>query len=255
MLGLIQKDMYCLKKNLIMFCAVTTGIVILSVMFILSSRFGNVAKGIEIMMIEDGLSEEMFYSFFQAAVWAVLFIPMAFTGMVVECFKEDRKAGFCKYQFCLPLNSARIVGSRYASCFLFAFVSLLGSLLVGFFVSLVSDVFAFDILASFIFTFCGAMLIYLSLVMFLLYCFGAARADIIQCVPFVVLFFAFMVWLWYKGMSMPAELKEQMVIELMTSLGKNMKEKGWMFFSVSIVCMGISYLASWQCMMRRKEND
>ncbi len=255
MLGLIQKDMYCLKKNLMMFGAVTTGIIVLSVMFILSARFGNVAQGIETMMIEDDIGKETIYSFFEIAIWTVLFIPMAFTSMVVECFKEDYKAGFRKYQLSLPISSAQIVGSRYAACLLFAFVSLLGSLLAAFFVSLVSENFAFGTLASYVLTFCGGMLMYLSLVMFLLYYFGTSRADMIQCVPFVVIFLMFVVWFWCQNRNIPVELVEQMQIEMMESLGENMKEKGWMVFAASVVCMGISYLGSWQCMMRRRGND
>lgn len=252
MLGLIQKDMYCLKKNLMLFCAITGGVILLSVMFILSSQFGNVAKGIESMMIEDDLSKEEIFSLFQIAVWAVLFIPMAFTGMVVECFKEDSKAGFHKYQFSLPLSSAKIVGSRYAACLLFAFVSLLGSLLAAFFVSLVSEVFVFGTLISYVFTFCGVMLIYLSLVMLLLYWLGSARADIIQCAPFVVLFLAFLIWFLSKNMNMSEELAEQMLVEMMHVLGENMKKKGWMVFMISLFWMGISYLGSCLCVMRRK---
>ena len=53
MCGLITKDMYCLKKNLKIFFSVTIGIMVLSVLFIISSKYGNVARGMAQMQREE----------------------------------------------------------------------------------------------------------------------------------------------------------------------------------------------------------
>jgi len=47
MIGLIHKDWYCLKKNLLLFLAVTLGIIELSVLFTVSTQTENIAKGVE----------------------------------------------------------------------------------------------------------------------------------------------------------------------------------------------------------------
>ena len=44
MKGLILKDLMCLRKQLTNFCFVMAGVLIASIMYVLSARFGNMAK-------------------------------------------------------------------------------------------------------------------------------------------------------------------------------------------------------------------
>ena len=44
MKGLILKDLLCLRKQLTNFCFVMAGVLIASIMYVLSARFGNMAK-------------------------------------------------------------------------------------------------------------------------------------------------------------------------------------------------------------------
>ena len=74
MRGLITKDMYCLKKNLKIFFSVTIGIMVLSVLFIISSKYGNVARGMEQMKREQKFSSETVLSIYQCVIWLTLFI-------------------------------------------------------------------------------------------------------------------------------------------------------------------------------------
>ena len=50
MKGLILKDIMCLRKQLTVFCYVIIGVLIVSVMFVLSTRFGNLASGASEML-------------------------------------------------------------------------------------------------------------------------------------------------------------------------------------------------------------
>lgn len=193
MTGLIRKDMYCLKNILMTFFLVTAGVILLAVLLLISARCGNIALAIREMKEETGMGEEAFYYFFRIPIWLTLFIPMAFLSMIVECFKEDRKAGFAKTMLCMPLTDAQIVGSRYLSCLLFAVLGMAGSFVAAFFVSLASDTFALKELMQYMFCFGGALLVYMSFVMFMLYALGVEKADLIQCVPFLVLFVAALV--------------------------------------------------------------
>lgn len=252
MRGLIQKDMYCLRKNLRLFFCVTVGIILLSVLFCLSSRYGNVAKGIEEMKAQSPMGEEVFYSFFQAAVWVILFIPIAFVSMIVECFKEDRKAGFWKCMFSLPLSNHRIVGSRYLSCLLFAVVGVCGSLLAGIAVSLTSQVFAFEKLCGYVLTFCAVLLIYMSIVMFLLYLLGVEKADLIQCIPFLAVFLIAMVMVANRLFSMPEESVDALVIELFRKLADFLSDYSVVFIIAALICMVLSYLGACQVIEKRK---
>ena len=51
MTGLIRKDMYCLRKLLKMFFLVTAGVITLSVLLIISARYGNIASAIQEMKV------------------------------------------------------------------------------------------------------------------------------------------------------------------------------------------------------------
>lgn len=253
--GLIKKDMYCLKKNLRMFILVTIGVIVLSVMFIISSKSGNVALGISKMKAEnDGMSEADFYGIFQVAVWAALFIPIAFVGVVVECFKEDKKAGFYKYMMTLPLSEMKIVGSRYISLLLFTLVSIGGSSVAAVFVSMVSDYFKLGELLNVIFTFAAVLIIYMSIVVLMLYMFGVERADFIQCAPFVVAFVAGIAAMGIRVSRIPENEIDgyfgKMVNEFMDLMVKN----GILFIGIAIVCMAVSYILSCKMLKQRRGN-
>lgn len=254
MTGLIRKDMYCLRKILKTFFIVTISVIVLSVLFIISSKYGNIAKGIEEMKAENELAEETFYSFFQIAVWLTLFIPISFLSMVVECFKEDKKAGFLKTMFSMPLDDKKIVGSRYISCLLFAAVSLAGSLSAGFFVSLASDVFKLQKIFGYVLCFSAILLIYMSFVMFMIYFLGVQKADLIQCVPFILLFIGAVIWCQKKIFSLPEAEMEVALSDMINSISDFMTEKFLLLFLAALGCMALSYLGSYMVIKNRRGN-
>ena len=247
MTGLIRKDMYCLRKILKMFFLVTAGVITLSVLLIISARYGNIASAIQEMKEENGMGEEAFYYFFQLPIWLTLFIPMAFLSMIVECFKEDQKAGFSKTMLCLPLTDAQIVGSRYLSCLLFTMLGLAGSFVAAFFVSLASDVFRLQKLMGYIFCFCGGLLVYMSFVMFMIYFLGAEKADLIQCVPFLLLLVAAIVVVKRKFSTI-----SQADVKFIDSVSEFMTEKSWLIFLIALGSMALSFLGSCAVMKKRE---
>ena len=56
MKGLILKDVMCLKKQLTVFCHVIVGVIIVSLLYVLSARFGNLAEAGREMMRTDDMS-------------------------------------------------------------------------------------------------------------------------------------------------------------------------------------------------------
>ncbi|MBD5544196.1 MAG: ABC-2 transporter permease [Lachnospiraceae bacterium] len=253
MVGLIQKDMYCLKGNLKTFLIVSISVIVLSVLFILSARYGNVAKGIEQMKIESNLGEEEFYAFFQGAVWCVLLLPMSFLGMIAECFKEDKKAGFSRQMLTLPLSDGKIVGSRYISCLLLAVISLADSLLAGFFVSLVSDVFPLQKMLGYILCFNGALLAYMSVQMFLIYTFGEKKSDLIQCVPLVILLLL-AIYIFQTRLSNVTDAQvNAYMIGMINQIADFMIEKCGLILLAAMGCMALSFFGSWKIFQKRRE--
>lgn len=254
MTGLIRKDMYCLRKNIMEFLLVTTGVIVLAILFIVSTKHGNMVKAIEEMKLESSMGEENFYSFLKTAVWLVLLIPVCFVGGIVECFKEDRKAGFFKYMVSLPLSDGAMVGSRYLSCLLFAMVSMVSSLLAGFFVSLAADLYEFLELAGYVLMFSSLLLIYMSFVLFMLYTFGVEKADLIQCAPFVVIFVSVIVIVQKKLSAIPESEVDGYMTWATTAISDFMKEKWGIFLLIGLFCMALSFLGSLRMIKRRKGN-
>ena len=252
MTGLIRKDMYCLRKILMTFFLVTAGVIILSVLLIISARYGNIAAAIQEMKEENGMGEETFYYFFQIPIWLTLFIPMAFLSMIVECFKEDRKAGFYKTMLCLPLTDAQIVGSRYLSCLIFTMLGMAGSFVAACFVSMASDVFRLQKLMGYMLCFSGVLLVYMSFVMFMIYFLGAEKADLIQCVPFLVLLVVAIVVAKKKFDTVSQTELSAFSVNLIDSVSEFMTEKSWLIFLIALGSMALSFLGSCAVMKKRE---
>lgn len=252
MAGLVRKDMYCLRKILKMFFIVTVSVIALSILLIVSSQYGNVAKGIEEMKADGLVGEEVFYSFFKLPIWLTLFIPVSFLSMIVECFKEDKKAGFSKTVLSMPLSRKQIVGSRYLSCLLFGAMGLGGSLAAAYFVSLVSEAFRLRELLAYLFCFSGLLIVYMSFVMFMLYFFGAERADLIQCAPFLVLIIGAVVMV-QKNLSSVSEAETDAFFSgMIDSAARFMTDKFILIFFVALGCMLLSFVGSCFALKRRK---
>lgn len=252
MTGLIRKDLYCLRKGLKTFILVSIGVIVLSVLFILSARYGNVAKGIEQMKIENNMGEKEFYAYYQGVIWCVLVLPMSFLGIIAECFKEDKKAGFSKPLLCLPLSEGKIVGSRYIASLLLAGISLGDSLLAGFFVSLVSDVFPLQKLIGYILCLNGALLVYMSLQMLLTYAFGAEKADLIQCIPLVILLVFFICFFQRNIAGLTDKEFASYFTGTVNDISDFMIHKCGVVFLTAIGCMGLSFLGSWALFRKRR---
>ena len=94
MIGLIYKDVICLKKNLKLFVAVGIGVLLLAVMFALSCKMGNIADGLKNYDATDTMGLELLITVIDIAMHMVLFIPVAFIGNIIDCFLADYKAGF-----------------------------------------------------------------------------------------------------------------------------------------------------------------
>lgn len=183
MKGLLIKDYYCLKSNLISFLCLTVGVIVLGMMFAVSIHHGNMADVVESMAGKEGMTAEDVYDMFRLGVWLVLLIPMAYVGNVIDCFRADRSANFGKQLFSMPVKPSQIVGARYLTCLLYAGLSIVGSFLTAVCVSSAADKYPLSELLTVAVTFGAVLIMYLSIVMMLLYLFGTQQADLIQTIP------------------------------------------------------------------------
>ena len=253
MKGLIIKDLYCLKKSIKLFLLITVGVVLISVLFVLSARYGNVAAVAFEMEAEGEMDSRDFFELMRLGVWLVLFIPLAFMGNVLDCFKADHEAGFSKVLFACPVKSTQIVGSRYITCLMYAGIGLTGSLISSLFVAIASDRFSVGELFAVQFSLAGVLIAYMGIVMMLTYLFGAERAGMIQSGP-IIAAIAVGVILWARRMDSPSAGEQGLGLSgWVVKIQEFLKGNGMIFFGASLVIMALSCLASAAIMQKKEE--
>lgn len=260
MKGLIIKDYYCMKKTIRMIALVSVITIFLAIMFTLSTKYGNVAKGIaktaEKMAGNDSMiPEEVFLSVYRYVIWIVLLIPMAYIANVIDCFEEDSRAGFAKVLFSMPVSTKEIVGARYLSVLLYAFVGCVVSLIAAGCVSLASDYLQFIYMVSVIFTFLGSLLFFVAGQMMFLYWLGVKYKEFIfigEGVAVVIILFP---WIksWWQGVQKIAGVDAMTVI--LDSFNDFLTTKGIYIFLTAIVAYAISYICSVQIVKKRRGAD
>ncbi len=244
MKGLIIKDFYCLRKSLKTFIVVTAGVIVIAIMFVLSSQHGNLAAVEAQLQMEDPGEAQLVEQISEKVVWLLLLIPIVFLGNLADCFKEDRKSGFRKTLSGLPLGPWKIVGSRYLTCLLFAAASMAVSTVAAFFIALAADIHEFGRLVILILFFGSVFLIYMSVNMFLIYVWGARRADLIQIIPLALLYLAAMVGFTLRSRNMTEEEMLQYIKQLGPGLEQLLKNGGFLLLLLTAGCMALSYAGS-----------
>ncbi len=255
MFGLFVKDMYCLRRSLRFFVAVTLGTIVVAVLFAYSMQEGNLATAIESMRaegFEDTASEEMMLGMFDGAIYVMLCFPMAFVANIIDCFKADDKADFGKLQFSLPVSSVKMVGSRYLTCVAFAAVSLGGSLIAAALVAAASKTITFAELASVVLCAAAVLTIYTVLVMALLYVFGTRRADLLMAVPFVLLMCIGPFVMASKLQGIDDAESEAAIMELFGNGKSFLVEKGWLMMLVAVAVILVSFSVAYLSVRRRR---
>ena len=86
MKGLIIKDLMCLRKQRIIFIYTVVAVIVLSVMFVLSARFGNMALAGKEIMLESGVSDVDVRNIATMVLILFMLIPIATVGDVSTVF-------------------------------------------------------------------------------------------------------------------------------------------------------------------------
>ena len=101
MKGLVIKDLVCMKKQLIIFCYVVFAVFIVSIMYMLSAQFGNIALAAQQLKAQEDM----------ANIDIVSVTNMATVFTII--FREDHKAGFANVSASLPLPIWQRVLAKY----------------------------------------------------------------------------------------------------------------------------------------------
>ncbi|MBO4981106.1 MAG: ABC-2 transporter permease [Lachnospiraceae bacterium] len=251
MRGLIYKDFLCLRKGLKTFGFVTLGVIVLAVMFLLSSQYGNLAGSLQEIRADASVGADMMMGMLETSVWFMLFIPIAFMADVAQCFREDARVGFGKPLAGMALSHLKIVGSRYLTTLIYGTVSMGASLAAAFSISSVSVELTMQSLAAGVLNFGAIFLIYMSLNLFLIYLCGARKADLIQMIPLVVLLIVVGSFV-MKNADMTDEEMSRLLLEWKDRITLFLQGGYKMLFPVAAVTYTLSYLGSVAVLKHRR---
>ena len=113
MKGLVIKDLFCLKKRLTILCFAIAGVLVLSIMFVLSARFGNVAEAGKHMLKDNDITAIDIENLAVMVLAFFMLVPIATVGDMAMACDMDEKAGFCKVSASLPVSLKKRVLARY----------------------------------------------------------------------------------------------------------------------------------------------
>lgn len=196
MKGLILKDFYCLRTTVKTAVCVSVFSFFLCVMCILSTQYGNLAKlsqellkdgmdvtDVGIDVIDAGMNADEAGMLWRVLLSTLIFLPMSLAGNVIQCFQEDKKAGFGKVEASLPLSSFSVVTARFGSILFFAGAAFVFST----FLALVSGVLSPDFtaweLARFNAALAGLLLASITVTAFVMYITVSKWVDMLLALP------------------------------------------------------------------------
>ncbi len=171
MKGLIIKDIMCLKKQLTTFAYIIVGVVVISILYVLSSRFGNLAKvGSALLDENNNMSQVDVKNLGSMVLVLFMLIPIVSVGDMLNVFIADGKAGFFKVSASLPVSLKKRILSRFLTIYALFGIGASVDILLALILSLLTDIMSFGSFFGIIISSASLLSIYSALV--ILYCVG-----------------------------------------------------------------------------------
>lgn len=180
MKGLIIKDLMCLRKQRITYIYIVIVVLIVSIMFVLSAKFGNIAMGNQYMIEENQLPEIDVMNLSSFALVLFMLLPIAMVGDVSAIFVADGKADFAKLSACLPLSIEKRVLAKFITILSFFGIGVATDLAISLVLSILTDIISFKEFFVIIITVASAMFIYGALVCVYMFIFGYGKESYAQ---------------------------------------------------------------------------
>lgn len=251
MKGLIYKDFFSLRKNMKIFALVSVGALIVGIMFLLSSKYGNLARELALMEQESQVDGLLTMQAMETGMWFVVLLPIGFITDVHQCFKEDARVGFGKVLSGVALSHGQIVGSRYLTTLIYGGVSMAVALVCAFFVQLVPMDMEMGNLFVGTMTFTAIAFLYMSFYLFMVYLCGTKKAELIQMIPLVIMFVA----MGFAAVKLNG-LTDEEITRLILESGDKLKwflENGYkVLIPASVAGMLLSYAGSVAAVKRQR---
>jgi hypothetical protein len=237
MRGLMFKDLMCMKKNLILFGYVVAGVLVISIMFVLSARFGNIALGSREMMETDGLTVDEIADLSTWILIVFMMLPLASIGDMVTVFEADGRAGFAKVAAVLPLSIKKRVLARYLTIFSVLGIGVVVDVLIAWILSILTVLVSFADFCGIILSAASVMGMYGALAAMFCICLGYGKDNYARLLAILLLVAAAIVVNLSKPRAVPAGEK----LEFLRGLIVFLKEKFYLLLLLAAIIIVLSY--------------
>lgn len=246
MKGLIIKDLMCLRKQLIIFAYVVAGVLVVSIMFVLSARFGNIALGNQEMMVENGLSDIDINNMSTQILMLFMLLPVACVGDFAKIFEEDGKAEFVKVSSVMPLSIGQRVMAKFITIFAMFGMGAVTDLVIAFILSKLTNIISFMDFLGIIISAVSLMSIFGALVIVLCFVFGYGKEDYSRIIAlFIMLVTALLVNITkIKALFRAITLGDDTEIDFLTDFVEYFKCKSYMLLLMAMITIIVSYFVS-----------
>lgn len=187
MKGLVIKDLMCLRKQRITFIYVMVATVVLAVMFVLSSRFGNLYLANQQMIADNQLSGIDVKNLSTMVLIVFMLLPIALVGDVATVFTYDGQAGFANVCGTLPLSINKRVMAKYVTVLILFGIGVGVDLLISLVLSLLTDIISFADFLGIILSAASVMSIYGFLTIFFCFVVGYGKESYAQSASLLIM--------------------------------------------------------------------
>lgn len=254
MKGLMIKDLMCLRKQMILFAYIVTGVLVLSVMFVLSARYGNIAAANRSMMTENNLSDINIKNLSTTALILFMLIPIAMVGDVTTIFKMDGKAGFSSISSILPLSVAKRVMAKYLTVFVMFGIGVTVDIAISFVLSELTDIISFGEFFGIIISAASLMIIYGALVILFCFLFGYGKEDFAILASWAVILITAILANIKKVKSIVTSISANNSdsIDFISDFMNFLKYKYFILLAIAVIVTAVSYFVSVEIAKRKR---
>ncbi|MCR5337094.1 MAG: ABC-2 transporter permease [Lachnospiraceae bacterium] len=256
MKGLILKDVMCLKRQLKLFVFVLFGVVVTSIMFVLSARFGNLALAGREMLRTEQASDIDVKNLATVALVLFMLLPIATVGDVANVFQSDEKAGFSRLAGSLPFPVSKRLLARFLTIYALFGIGTLIDLVLALVLSNLTDLIRFRDFCGIILSAASVMSIYSALVIFFCILLGHGSQSYVQVFSLLSMGLVLILSnLKYFGSLIQAITTDQSGALNMTLFWQPLdfiKEKFWILILIAAAVSIASYAVSLKVALRKR---
>lgn len=242
MKGLIIKDLMCLKKNIRTFFFVAIATLVISVMAVLSAKFGNIAL-LE-RVAEDNSSNVSPLELLWFAISIMVMLPIMSVGDGISgVFAADRNAGFAAVAGAMPVSVKKRVEARYLSVLSMCGAGVSASLIIAVILSFFTDIMSIGEFVGLVLMASSVMLIFVAVEMVLIIAFNKA-SDYCGQLAFLIMCIAAGIVIAIKWNSIKQMIFELRVFDIAKAALNLFKDRWYIFALIAAVCLLFSYLTT-----------